>query len=110
MSILDTAKKKYEGNEAVLIAFVLGLILGPIISNTFGWQVSRGTSEAHIRAAVVEQQALFCVERVKATGQDTSGFEYSALKDIAKEWSVMPGQDAADYDVTYACSEKLGVK
>ena len=110
MSTLDAAKKKFKENEMIAIAFVVGLVVGPLISSMIGWQVTGGASEEKVRAAVVEQQALFCVERIRATGQDTSGFEYSALKDLAKQWSVMPGQDSADYDVAHACSEKLGVR
>ena len=87
---------------------MLGLVVGPFISNMIGWQVTSGTSEEKVRASVVEQQALFCVERVRATGQDMSGLEYSARRDLAEKWGVMPGQDSTDYDVTYACSEKLG--
>jgi hypothetical protein len=110
VSTLDTAKKKFKENEMIAIAFVVGLVVGPLISGMIGWQVTGGALEEQVRAAVVEQQALFCVERIRATGQDTSGFEFSALNDLAKQWSVMPGQDSADYDVAHACSEKLGVR
>ncbi len=110
MSTLDTAKKKLKENEMIAIAFVVGLVVGPLISSMIGWQVTSGALEEQVRTAVVEQQTLFCVERIRATGQDTSGFEYSALKDLAKRWSVMPDQDSADYDVAYACSVKLGVR
>ena len=110
MSILDTVKSKWEKMKPIVIALALGLIVGPFISNMIGWQVTSGALEEQVRTAVVEQQALFCVERIRATGQDTSGFEYSALKDLAKRWSVMQDQDSADYDVAYACSVKLGVR
>jgi len=100
LSKVDTVKSKWEEKKPIAFAFALGLVLGPFISNMIGWQVTNGSLERRVRAAVVEQQALFCVERVRAAGQDTTGFEYSALKDIAKEWSVMPGQDSVDYDVT----------
>ena len=86
---------------------MLGLVVGPFVSNMIGWQVTSGTLEEQVRAAVVEQQALFCVERVRATGQNLSGLDYGARRDLAEKWAVMPGQDSADYDVRYACSEKL---
>ena len=108
MSILDTVKSKWEKMKPIVIALALGLIVGPFISNMIGWQVTSGTSEQQVLAAVVEQQALFCVERVRATGINTGGLDYRMRGDLADKWAVMPGQDSADYKVKNACSEKLG--
>ena len=108
MNFLNTMKSKWEEKKPVVMALALGLVVGPFISNMIGWQVTSGTLEEQVRAAVVEQQALYCLERVRATGQILSGLEYGARKDLAKKWAVMPGQDSAEYDVTYACAEKLG--
>ena len=108
MNFLNTMKSKWEEKKPVVMALALGLVVGPFISNMIGWQVTSGTLEMQVRAAVVEQQALYCVERVRATGQILSGLEYGARKDLAEKWAVMPGQDSAEYDVTYACAEKLG--
>ena len=108
MAFLDTAKSKWNEKKPVVFALVLGAVAGPFISNSMGWQVTSGASERKAHAATVEQQALFCVERVKATGQIMKNLEYSARKDLADKWGVMPGQVKATYDVTYACSEKLG--
>ena len=55
MGILDTAKSKWEEIKPVVFALVLGLVVGPFISNMIGWQVTSGTSEEQVRASVVEQ-------------------------------------------------------
>jgi len=108
LDFLHTAKRKWQEKKPVVMALALGLVVGPFISNNIGWQVTSGTLEEQVRTAVVEQQVLYCVERVRATGQILSDLEYSARRDLAEKWAVMPGQDSAEYDVTYACSKKLG--
>ena len=95
------------------IALVVGLIAGPIISNLIGWQVSSGTMEEQMGAAVVEQQALFCEERARADPAYTDAAAFKALDFSAKREFVtphaqMPGQDSADRAVVSACTNKLG--
>jgi hypothetical protein len=100
-------KDKWRAAKPVVIALAIGLVIGPFVSNNIGWQVTSGMLEKAVRGAVVEQQALFCVERVKATGQDASTLDYSARRALAEKWAVMPGQKAADWEVISVCSSKL---
>ncbi|TDI56205.1 MAG: hypothetical protein E2O93_06475 [Alphaproteobacteria bacterium] len=95
------------------IALVVGLIAGPIISNLIGWQVSSGTMEEQMGAAVVEQQALFCEERARADPAYTDAAAFKALDFSAKREFVtphaqMPGQGSADSAVVRACVNELG--
>ncbi len=95
------------------IALVVGLIAGPIISNLIGWQVSSGTMEEQLGAAVVEQQALFCEERARADPAYTDAAAFKALNFNAKREFVtphaqMPGQGSADSAVVRACVNELG--
>lgn len=101
-------KSKWERIKPLLIALGIGLVLGPVISNGIGWQLTRSTSEMNVRNAIIEMQATFCFERFLASGQSPKGLEYSARKDYAAKWAVMPGQDKSEYDVRYACAEKIG--
>lgn len=103
----DTLRRKWLAAKPAIIALGVGLVIGPFVSNNIGWQVTSGTLEKTVRGAVVEQQALFCVERVKATGQDTSKLDYNTRRTLAEKWAVMPGQKAADWEVVSACSGKL---
>ena len=94
------------------IALVVALIAGPIISNLLGWQVSSGTMEEQMGAAVVEQQALFCEERARADPAytDAAAFkalDFSAKREFATPHAQMPGQGSADSAVVRACVNKL---
>ena len=94
------------------IALVVGLIAGPMISNLLGWQVSSGTMEEQMGAAVVEQQALFCEERARADPAytDAAAFkalDFSAKREFATPHAQMPGQGSADSAVVRACVNKL---
>ena len=107
MSTMSNVKDKWEKVKPRVYAVCLGLIVGPFITNGIGWQVTSGNMERQVHAAVIEQQAGFCLERIEATGQSTTGLEYSARRDLAEKWSIMPGQDSAEYEVISACSEKI---
>ena len=107
MSILQTAKDKWIKVKPLGMAVCFGLIVGPFASNAIGWQVTSGSMERQLHAAVVEQQASFCLERVQATGKNTTGIDYNSRRDLAEKWAIMPGQKEADFDVVRACSEKI---
>ena len=107
MTILQTAKDKWIKVKPLGMAACLGLIAGPFISNAIGWQVTSGNLDRRLHAAVVEQQANFCLERVQATGKNTTGIDYNSRRELAEKWAVMPGQEEAEYDVIRACSDKI---
>jgi len=106
-SSVETVKGKWLAAKPAVIALAIGLVVGPFVSNNIGWQVTSGMLETKVRVAIVEQQALFCVERVKATGKDASKLDYDARRALAEKWAVMPGQKAADWEVVSVCSNKL---
>lgn len=93
--------------KSTVIGLVIGLIAGPFISNMVGWQVTRDKLYEEVRAAVVEQQALFCKERARAEVEDMSGLDYGARRDLAEKWAVMPGQESAKSEVISTCITKL---
>jgi hypothetical protein len=78
-----------------------------LITNYAGWQVTSGTANAQLRAGVVEQQALFCDARARADVQDPGTLGWSARRELAQKWAVMPGASSADSDVVSACTDKL---
>ena len=107
MSIWETAKTKWAAARPAVIFIGIGLVVGPFISNIIGWQVTSGHLEKEVRAATVEQQALFCEGRARADVGDTSDLDWSARRELADKWAVMPGQDTADATVSVACARKL---
>lgn len=90
-----------------LIALAFGLIMGPLISNYLGWQVTSGKARAQVRASVVEQQATYCDVRARTVEAAPEKLEWRARLELARKWSVMPGSDSADIDVANACERKL---
>ncbi len=94
------------------IALVIGLVAGPILTNLVGWQVSSGALDEQVRAAVVEQQVLFCEERARTDPAYTDAAAFKALGTSARRefvtlHALMPGQDSADRAVVNACVNKL---
>ena len=88
---------------------VIGLILGPFISSWLGWQVTTGTMEEAAKDAVVVYRAGLCVERAQSDPEVTPDVlkDYSARREIAEKWAVLPGEEKADAAVTRECTSRL---
>jgi hypothetical protein len=104
---LARLEAQWEATRPILTGLVIGLIAGPLISGFAGWQVRTSTAEAATHAGVVEQQAMFCVERARAAGPIASPLDWQARTDLARRFASAPGAAAADPEVVYACSGKL---
>ena len=103
---------KFSEWRNLVIGLAIGLVAGPIITSIVGWQVSSGTMEEQVSAAVVEQQALFCEERAMADPAYVDAATFDALdfagkRDFTTPHAQMPGQDAADRAVVNACTRNL---
>lgn len=92
-----------------VIALAIGLIAGPLISNYIGWQVTSGNARTQVRAGIVEQQATYCDVRARTVVSAPDKLDWSARVELARKWSIMPGAESADTDVTYACERKLQI-
>jgi hypothetical protein len=100
---------------------IWGLIVGGIISMIigFGWGgwTTAGTTRTMTEEAVLASQAAICVaqfmkdagheEKLKELGEINS---WSRGEFIEKGgWDKMPGQEKADYTVSRACADGLGL-
>jgi hypothetical protein len=65
MTIMHRAAICWQKAQPGVLALLLGLVLGPIISNNLGWQMTSGAARAAERAAIVEQAALICEQRAR---------------------------------------------
>ena len=97
----------WQKAKPIVMALAFGLIAGPIVTNQLGWQVTSGKAEAAIREAVVEQGALFCVQRVKAEVEAPGDLDFNARSQLAEKWGIVPGAASADPAVTEKCAFKL---
>jgi hypothetical protein len=65
MTIMHRGAICWQKAQPGVLALLLGLILGPIISNNLGWQMTSGAARAAERAAIIEQAALICEQRAR---------------------------------------------
>ena len=107
MTAWENAASKWTAARPAAIALAIGLVAGPLISNSIGWQVTSSTARAQVHAGIVEQQAMFCEVRARADMPTAATLDWTARYELAGKWAVMPGSAPADSDVTSACARKL---
>lgn len=107
MTAWENAASKWAAARPAAIALAIGLVAGPLVSNSIGWQVTSGTARAEVHAGIVEQQAMFCEARARADMPTAGTLDWTARYELAGKWAVMPGSAPADSDVTSACARKL---
>ncbi|MBX9702358.1 MAG: hypothetical protein K2X74_23170 [Acetobacteraceae bacterium] len=110
-TLRDRLADRWDRVKPVALGVVGGLIAGPILTGMLGFQTRTSTAEAAMRASVVEQQAMFCNERARATlPAGTARLDWNRGYDLAKQWAAMPGAAAGaafDPDVQQACARRL---
>ena len=107
MTLLKMTESKWENAKLAALALMVGLVVGPYISNFLGWQVASSAVLARERAGIVAELASICDAQARTEVRDPSKLDRTARGDLAKKWAVMPGGSAADPDVTAACAGKL---
>lgn len=104
---MSSLQERFQARKPVILAFVAGLVLGPIISGIFGWQVRSATVREMVQSAAVQQQIRFCEMRARAAVQNASDLDYTERHELAKEWAKLPWQQQADSDVVSGCTNNL---
>ena len=92
-----------------IVFLVIGLVLGPFISNWLGWQVTTGTMDSAVQNAVVAYQAELCAKRAQADPEVTPDVleNWTSRRELAEKWAVLPGEEKADSDVVSECASRL---
>ena len=104
---MSTLQERFQARKPVIIAFVAGLVVGPLLSGMLGWQVRAKTVTEMVHSAAVQQQVKFCEMRARAAVTDPSKLEYTQRYNLAKEWAKLPWQSEADSEVVSGCSNNL---
>jgi len=104
---MDYLKQQWTSKKPVILGLLAGMLLGPLISGTMGWQVSSAHLQRMVKSAIVQQQVAFCEMRARAADKNAGKLEYSARYDLAKAWAKMPGQENVDSDVVSGCTNGL---
>jgi hypothetical protein len=97
----------WQTAKPIIMAFAIGLVAGPIVTNLMGWQVLSGAADAKLRDAIVEQSALFCAQRIRDEVKAPGDLDFAARTALAEKWGIVPGATAADPAVTEKCAFKL---
>lgn len=103
----NTIVAKWRDYKPQVVALAIGIALGPLLTNYLGWQLTRGASDARLRAGIVEQQAGFCEAKARDDVKEPGKLDWTARTELAKKWALMPGRTDTDADVVSACSSKL---
>lgn len=98
--------ERWAAAKPMVTGLVIGLVAGPLLSSILGWQVRSGAAAAAVNNSVVAQQAMFCVERARATLPAGAQIEWSVRHDLARKFAAMSG-GTADPAVVQACADGL---
>ena len=92
-----------------IIFLLIGLVLGPFISNWLGWQVTTGTMDRAVQDAVVAYRAELCAKRAQADPEVTPAVleDWTSRRELAEKWAVVPGEEKAESAVVSECSSRL---
>ena len=104
---MSSFQQTLVAKKPILIAFAAGLLVGPIISGSMGWQIRSTTVSEMVRGAAVAQQVKFCEWRARSVVADPSKLDYSARFKLAEESAKMPWQQEANSEVVSGCSNGL---
>ena len=104
---MDKIMQYWTTKKPMILGLLAGMLLGPLISGTMGWQVSSSFLQRSVHSAEVKQQVAFCEMRARAAVKNPGKLEYSDRYDLAKLWAKMPGQSDVDSDVVSGCTNGL---
>jgi len=104
---MDYLKQQWDSKKQLILGIIIGLLVGPLISGTMGWQVSRAFLVRSVHKAVVSQQSAFCEFRARAEVKEPGKMEFTARYELAEKWAKLPGQTDTDSDVVSACADGL---
>lgn len=107
MTQSQTIQSKWQAKKPMVFALAIGLIVGPLLSNYIGWQVTSGTARAETRDSVLQQFAVMCADHARADDANAAKLDWNARNELAKKWVVAPVAPFADLDVRSACAARL---
>lgn len=99
--------ERWNSIKPVAIALAIGLVTGPLISNSMGWQITQGRADRQSHASAVEQQAMICAAQARVATPDTANLNWNLRRELAEKFAIMPGRETAESDVINACTQIL---
>ncbi|MFC3675385.1 hypothetical protein [Ferrovibrio xuzhouensis] len=102
-----TLAERWDSIKPAAFALVVGLIAGPILSNMIGFQILSSTARERSQSAGVAVQAQICATQARIADPKAGELDWSARRDLADHWAIMPGAKEAAPGVSSACSDLL---
>lgn len=109
----ETAGKLKYGSWGLICGAIIAMIVG------FGWGgwTTAGKTEEMNKEAVLASQAAICVAQfMKQPNHQEKLKEFEKVSSWERDkfiekggWDKMPGQEKADYNVSRACADGLGL-
>jgi hypothetical protein len=104
----DRLSALWRSPWTAVLTLAIGLVAGPFISNTLGWQVSADAARMQVRASMIEQQAAYCNAQARADAVESGvQLDWRVRTNLAQRWAAMPGSSGPSPDVVRACERKL---
>ena len=98
---------RWDKVKPAAYALVIGVIAGPILSSMLGFQVLSSTAQQRSESAGIAVQAQICAAQARVADPKASELDWSARRDLAEHWAIMPGAEQAMPGVISACNDLL---
>lgn len=100
----DRVSDGWDRVKLPTLMLVIGLIAGPLLSNSMGWQVTRSAAERQSADSAIHQQAMICAYNAEGDIPDAAKLDWSTRRTLSEKYAVMPGRDMAEPGVASACA------
>ena len=102
-----TFSDRWDRVRPAAYGLVIGLIAAPILSSLFGFQVLSSTAQQRSESAGIAVQAEICAAQARIADPKAGELDWSARRDLAEHWAIMPGAEEAMPGVVSACNTLL---
>lgn len=90
-----------------LFWFIVGLIVGPIISGYMGWQVRSATVQQKVQDTAVEEEAQMCEMLARQDTAKPSELDYLKRHKLAEKFADFPWDTSQKDLVVTRCEDRL---
>lgn len=96
--------------QGPVIWLVIGLVVGPLASSAFGWQVLSRTANREVTQAIVHQQAAMCEMRANAHVKDLAHLNFDQQSALAQKYAKFPWAPHVRQAVVDQCTNALAAQ
>ena len=93
--------------KGIVWAFIVGVIVGPMLTSSIGLTVTSRSAGANLHAGVIDLQASLCDARARAEVRDPEKLDSNARRTLAEKFSPAQASGSVDYEIVGLCSAKL---